>query len=76
MDHRIIGDDPFDRFAHRAQMHWDVRCVDHEGVERLKAHTGAIIPSPFFGPMSKDECVGLQLVHCAHHLSFLVPKGG
>jgi Protein of unknown function (DUF1569) len=43
-------------------------------VERLKEHTGAIIPSPFFGPMSKDECVGLQLVHCAHHLSFLVPK--
>ena len=43
-------------------------------VERLKAHTGAIIPSPFFGPMSKDECVGLQVIHCAHHLSFLVPK--
>ena len=45
-------------------------------VERLKAHTGAIIPSPFFGPMSKDQCVRLQLVHCAHHLSFLVLKNG
>lgn len=45
-------------------------------VERLKAHAGPIVPSPFFGPMSKDECVGLQVVHCAHHLSFLVPKKG
>jgi Protein of unknown function (DUF1569) len=41
---------------------------------RLKAHTGPIVPSPLFGPMTKDEAVRMQLVHCAHHLSFLVPK--
>ena len=43
-------------------------------VERLKAHEGAIVPSPLFGPMTKDEAVRMQVVHCAHHLSFLVPK--
>jgi hypothetical protein len=43
--------------------------------ERFKAHTGAIHPSPLFGAMDKDEATRLQLVHCAHHLSFLVPKG-
>jgi hypothetical protein len=43
-------------------------------VERLKAHNGPIVPSPFFGPMDKETCVQLQLVHCAHHLSFLSPK--
>ena len=26
------------------------------------------------GKMTKDEAEKLQLVHCAHHLSFLVPK--
>jgi Protein of unknown function (DUF1569) len=46
-----------------------------QSVERFKAHTGAIIPSPLFGAMNKDEALRLQLVHCAHHLSFLIPKG-
>ena len=43
-------------------------------VERLKEYAGTIVPSPLFGPMTKDEAVRMQLVHCAHHLSFLVPK--
>jgi hypothetical protein len=43
-------------------------------VDRLKGYTGTIVPSPLFGPMTKDEAVRMQLVHCAHHLSFLVPK--
>ncbi|MSR53846.1 MAG: DUF1569 domain-containing protein [Gemmataceae bacterium] len=43
-------------------------------VERRKAHNGAIVPSPLFGPMTKDEAWRMQLVHGAHHLSFLVPK--
>ena len=43
-------------------------------VDRFQAFTGEIIPSPLFGPMTKDEAVQMQLVHCAHHLSFLVPK--
>ena len=44
--------------------------------ERLKAYTGPIVPSPLFGRMTKDEAVGMQLVHAAHHLSFLIPKQG
>jgi Protein of unknown function (DUF1569) len=43
-------------------------------VERLKLYMGTIVPSPLFGPMTKEEAVRMQLVHCAHHLSFLVPK--
>ncbi|MBM3980045.1 MAG: DUF1569 domain-containing protein [Planctomycetes bacterium] len=42
--------------------------------ERFKAHTGAIHPSPLFGKMTKDEALRLQLKHCEHHLSFLIPK--
>ena len=43
-------------------------------VERLKAFNGTIVPSPLFGAMTKDEAVRMQLVHAAHHLSFLLPK--
>ena len=45
-----------------------------ETVERFKAHAGPIHPSPLFGPMTKDEALRLQLKHCEHHLSFLVPR--
>lgn len=42
---------------------------------RFAAYDGPIVPSPFFGPMDKETALKLQLVHSAHHLSFLVPKG-
>lgn len=45
-------------------------------VERFIAHTGPVLPSPLFGAMTKETAEKLQRVHCAHHLSFLVPKGG
>lgn len=45
-----------------------------EVAERFKAHAGPIHPSPLFGAMNKDEALQLQLKHCAHHLSFLVPR--
>jgi hypothetical protein len=45
-----------------------------EAAERFKAYAGEIHPSPLFGAMNKEEATRLQLVHCAHHLSFLVPK--
>lgn len=47
-----------------------------QSVKRLKAYAGPIVPSPLFGNMTKDEAVAMQLVHAAHHLSFLVPKPG
>lgn len=45
-----------------------------EAAEQLKAHAGPIRPSPLFGPMTKGEALQLQLKHCEHHLSFLVPR--
>ncbi len=45
-----------------------------ETVERAKAYTGELKPSPFFGVLTRDEWVGLNRVHAAHHLSFLVPN--
>lgn len=47
-----------------------------QAAERFAAHTGPVLPSPFFGPMTKETATKLQLVHAAHHLSFLVPKQG
>ena len=45
-----------------------------ETIERFRNHNGPIHPSPIFGPMDKDTAGRFQRVHCAHHLSFLVPK--
>jgi hypothetical protein len=45
-------------------------------VERFIAHTGPVKPSPLFGAMTRETAEQIQRVHCAHHLSFLVPKGG
>jgi hypothetical protein len=45
-----------------------------ETVGRATTFAGEIRPSPFFGPMTRDEWIGLNRVHAAHHLSFLVPK--
>lgn len=45
-----------------------------EAAARLTAHTGPIHRSPVFGSMNKDDAVRLQLRHCEHHLSFLIPK--
>jgi hypothetical protein len=45
-----------------------------ETVQRFKAHAGEYQPSPLFGRLTRDEALKLQLVHCAHHLNFLIPK--
>jgi hypothetical protein len=47
-----------------------------EAVARFQAHAGPVYPSPLFGAMTKDEATRVQLVHAAHHLSFLVPRQG
>jgi hypothetical protein len=44
--------------------------------ERFRDHPGPVRPSPLFGALTRDEATRLQLVHCAHHLSFLIPKQG
>jgi len=45
-----------------------------ETIGRFKAHKGEVYPSPLFGTTTLEEATKLQLIHCAHHLSFLVPK--
>jgi hypothetical protein len=55
---------------------------DAEAVKELKAaldewknHTGPVHPSPLFGNWDYETATKLQLVHCAHHLGYLLPKG-
>ncbi len=44
-----------------------------ETIRRLQTHEGPLHPSPLFGEMDRQTAIQLQLVHCAHHLSFLLP---
>lgn len=44
--------------------------------KRFEQHAGPWHASPLFGRMTKDEHRQLQLVHCAHHLGFLIPSAG
>jgi hypothetical protein len=43
-------------------------------VDRFIDHDGNFHPSPFFGELDRAAHLKLQLVHCAHHLSFLRPS--
>jgi len=43
-------------------------------VDRLIRSNGPYHPSPLFGDMTRDELLRLHMIHCRHHLSFLVPK--
>jgi Protein of unknown function (DUF1569) len=43
-------------------------------IRRFSNHRGPFHASPVFGPLSAEDSLKLQLVHCSHHLSFLVPE--
>lgn len=45
-----------------------------ESVARFKSHTGPLDPSPLFGELDRESATRLQLIHCALHLGFLIPK--
>ena len=45
-----------------------------QAVDRFENHQGPFLPSPLFGALDRDQAKRLQLLHCEHHLSFLVPK--
>jgi hypothetical protein len=45
-----------------------------EAVNRFRQHEGEYHASTFFGGWTREECLKLNLVHAAHHLSFLIPK--
>ena len=44
-------------------------------LNRFAQHQGEYCESPFFGKLTHDECQRLNLIHCNHHLAYLVPKG-
>lgn len=45
-----------------------------QALERLEKHDGEFHESPFFGPMTPDQCRELHLIHCAHHFGYLEPQ--
>jgi len=45
-----------------------------EAIVRWEQHHGEYIPSPLFGRLTREEWLRMQLIHCAHHLSHLVPN--
>jgi hypothetical protein len=54
----------------------ETQAVQHlrSAVARLQNHTGPLHPSPIFGSLDREQLNRLQLIHCAHHLGFLLPK--
>jgi hypothetical protein len=44
-------------------------------LDRFDKHQGEFCESPFFGKLTRDESRQMNLIHCGHHLSFLLPKG-
>jgi hypothetical protein len=43
-------------------------------VGRFQTHQGPLNPSPLFGEMDYETLTQLNLIHCSHHLGFLIPK--
>jgi hypothetical protein len=50
-----------------------VERLEHS-IDRLVRSNRPYHPSPLFGDMTRDELLRLHMIHCRHHLSFLVPK--
>ncbi|MEC8300370.1 MAG: DUF1569 domain-containing protein [Planctomycetota bacterium] len=42
-------------------------------IAKLQASDGPYHASPLLGDMSREELFQLQVIHAAHHLSFLIP---
>jgi hypothetical protein len=45
-----------------------------DAIDRFGKHAEEYHPSSFFGCWTREECLKLNLVHAAHHLSYLIPK--
>ncbi|GAB6165024.1 DUF1569 domain-containing protein [Thermostilla marina] len=45
-----------------------------DAATRYRDHQGELHPNPFFGKLDRATSDRLQLIHAAHHLSFLVPE--
>jgi hypothetical protein len=42
-------------------------------LDRLASHDDPFPAHPLLGPLTRDEWVDFHCIHCAHHLSFVVP---
>lgn len=47
-----------------------------QSMQRFQNYAGPIHRSPLFGELDRDTTLKIQLRHCEHHLSFLVPRPG
>jgi hypothetical protein len=45
-----------------------------QAIAHYQASPGPVMTHRLFGPLTKDEWDRLQLIHVAHHLSFIVPR--
>ena len=45
-----------------------------KALERFARFDGPLAPHPAFGRLSRRQWERLNLIHCAHHLSFLLPR--
>jgi Protein of unknown function (DUF1569) len=54
----------------------DQGAADHlcSTLQRLIKHSGKIHPSPLFGSLDRPTMLKMHLLHCEHHLGFLIPK--
>ena len=46
-----------------------------DAIATFKVHQGEFHPHPYFGHLNRAQARQFHLIHCAHHLSFLVPAG-
>ena len=44
-------------------------------LQLYSAHRGPLADHPFFGRLTREQMDRLHCIHCAHHLSFLLPTG-
>jgi hypothetical protein len=53
----------------------EAEAIQHleQAIARFENHQGDFREHPFFGRFSAEQWREYQLIHCAHHLSFLVP---
>jgi hypothetical protein len=45
-----------------------------QALEQFQRFGGSLAPHPAFGRLSRRQWERLSLLHCAHHLSFLLPR--
>lgn len=62
------------RFEAADEISDEARVADFErALERIENYRSSFVAHPFAGRLSNRRWKQLQLIHCAHHLSFLVP---